>query len=83
VLFTFKQSSGIVRPKKIIKGVDSLFRKPIGFGEQTMIRLATNVYALTYLKETEQETDEIEAKGFQWIREGQYFFMFRKNKHFR
>ncbi|XP_060569312.1 venom factor-like [Ruditapes philippinarum] len=53
-----------------IRGVDSLFRKPIGFGEQTMIRLATNVYALAYLKETEQETVEIEAKGYQWIREG-------------
>jgi hypothetical protein len=61
-----------------IRGVESLFRKPIGFGEQTMIRLATNVYALAYLKETEQETVEIEAKGYQWIREGFYFLlMFR------
>nr|ACN37845.1 complement component C3 [Ruditapes decussatus] len=54
----------------IIEGVDSLFLKPAGCGEQTMIRLAPTVYALSYLKQTKQMTVDIEKKGNQWVRDG-------------
>jgi hypothetical protein len=56
----------------IIEGVDSLFSQPAGCGEQTMIRLAPTVYAMTYLKQTKQQTADIETKGNQWIRDGIY-----------
>jgi hypothetical protein len=59
----------------IIKGVDSLFQHHIGFGEQIIIRLATNVYALTYLKETKQMTADIERIGYQRIRDGFHFLL--------
>ncbi|XP_060576890.1 complement C4-like [Ruditapes philippinarum] len=54
----------------IIEGVDSLIKQPAGCGEQTMVRLAPTVYAMTYLKQTQQQTAYIETKGSQWIRDG-------------
>lgn len=56
--------------KTLIEGVDSLFQQPAGCGEQTMIRLAPTVYAMMYIKETRQITEDIEIRGNQWIRDG-------------
>jgi hypothetical protein len=63
----------------IIKGVDSLFQHHVGFGKQTIIRLATNVYALTYLKKTKQMTADKERIGYQRIRDGFHLLEFVYN----
>ena len=44
---------------------------PIGCGEQTMIRMAPNVYIFKYLKSTGQDTPEIEQKAIKHIEDGE------------
>ncbi|XP_053388991.1 A.superbus venom factor 2-like [Mercenaria mercenaria] len=54
----------------MIEDVASLIKEPSGSGEQIMSRLAPTVYAMRYLKETNQMTRELDIKGNQWIRDG-------------
>lgn len=56
--------------RTLLQGVESLFTKPAGCGEQTMIRLSPCVSAMTYLKQTKQMTDQIEKIGNEYIRHG-------------
>ncbi|XP_060597411.1 complement C3-like [Ruditapes philippinarum] len=54
----------------ILSGVDSLFRCPHGCGEQTIATTAPNVYAMMYLKQTNQVTADHEVTGNTHIRDG-------------
>nr|ATP14108.1 complement C3-2 isoform [Sinonovacula constricta] len=54
----------------LVNGVEKLFIQPMGCGEQTVIRLAPNVYAMEYLKNTGQVTSDIETRGHQFIQSG-------------
>ena len=54
----------------IVNGIDKLLRMPRGCGEQTMIYLAPTTYAMNYLKQTKQVTDQIEQDGNNAIRAG-------------
>ena len=49
---------------------------PIGCGEQTMIRMAPNVYIYKYLKSIDQVTVEIEEKATANIETGRTQWMF-------
>jgi hypothetical protein len=60
--------------QELMKGTDKLIRKPVGCGEQTMMFLAPMVYAMKYLIRTDQDTPEIEKKGFDLIRGGTYTY---------
>ena len=43
---------------------------PTGCGEQTMLKLAPNVFVFNYLRSTKQVTQQIEATAFNFIRSG-------------
>jgi hypothetical protein len=60
--------------QELMKGTEQLIRKPVGCGEQTMMYLAPMVYAMKYLIQTDQDTPEIETKGFDLIRGGTYTY---------
>lgn len=51
-------------------GLERFIRQPTGCGEQTMIRLAPNVYVLKYLMHTNQLTGANEANAFRFIQSG-------------
>jgi len=51
-------------------GLDALLRMPTGCGEQTMIYMSPNVYALQYLSNTNQVTGDIEKKAYKFIESG-------------
>lgn len=53
-------------------GIEDLLGLPWGCVEQTIITLSPNVYALKYLRVTNQVTEEIEKEGSQNIRYGKY-----------
>ncbi|XP_078580350.1 complement C3-like [Branchiostoma floridae x Branchiostoma japonicum] len=53
-----------------IGGLGTLLRLPTGCGEQTMIKLAPNVYVLSYLHCTDQITKDVEEKAYDFIRQG-------------
>ncbi len=52
------------------RGLDSIIRMPTGCGEQTMLKLAPNVFVLNYLRSTKQVTRNIEERAFNFIRSG-------------
>lgn len=54
----------------LIQGVESWIRLPTGCVEQTIIRLAPLVYAMKYLKLTNQVSEKIEDDGNNHIRQG-------------
>jgi hypothetical protein len=58
----------------ILSGVDSLFECPHGCGEQTIATTAPNVYAMMYLKQTNQVTADHEVTGNTHIRDGRNTF---------
>ena len=60
------------------KGLNNLIALPTGCGEQTMLKLAPNVFILNYLRSTKQVTDQIEGTAFGFIRSGEpiYSFLF-------
>jgi hypothetical protein len=62
--------------QELLKGTESLIKKPMGCAEQNMMRLAPMVYAMKYLIQTNQETPEIETRGFADIRAGTYLIAF-------
>ncbi|XP_027048067.1 ophiophagus venom factor-like [Pocillopora damicornis] len=51
-------------------GLERFITQPTGCGEQTMIRLAPNVYVLKYLMNTNQLTGPNEANAFRFIQSG-------------
>ncbi|CAH1241049.1 C3 [Branchiostoma lanceolatum] len=53
-----------------IGGLGTLLRLPTGCGEQTMIKLAPNVYVLSYLHCTDKITKDVEEKAYDFIRKG-------------
>nr|ANI85912.1 complement component C3 [Sinonovacula constricta] len=64
----------------LVNGVENLFVEPMGCGEQTVLRLAPNVYAMEYLKNVGKVTNEIETKGHHFIQKGvQRLLTFRKS----
>ena len=52
------------------RGLDSIIKLPTGCGEQTMLKLAPNVFVLNYLRSTKQVTQQIEQTAFNFIRSG-------------
>ena len=52
------------------RGLDSIIKLPTGCGEQTMLKLAPNVFVLNYLRSTKQVTKHIEETAFDFIRKG-------------
>nr|BAJ05269.1 complement component C3 precursor [Diadumene lineata] len=61
---------GPVVTNLITGGLEALLRMPTGCGEQTMIYMSPNVYALQYLSNTNQVTDVIEGKAYNFIKSG-------------
>lgn len=53
-------------------GLDKFFRQPTGCGEQTMIRLAPNVYVLEYLMNTNQLSGANEESAYRFIQSGNF-----------
>ena len=51
-------------------GWGNIVRLPHGCGEQTIITMAPNVYALWYLQSTNQVTDVIERNAYKYIQYG-------------
>lgn len=54
----------------VIKNLQQLIRLPYGCGEQNMINFVPNIVVLNYLKNTDQLTDEIEAKAKKFMEIG-------------
>ena len=54
------------------RGLDSIIKMPTGCGEQTMLKLAPNVFVFNYLRSTKQVTQQIEETAFNFIRSGKY-----------
>ena len=52
------------------RGLDKIIQLPTGCGEQTMLRLAPNVYVMQYLRATKQVTPQIESTAFSFIKSG-------------
>ncbi|XP_028394711.1 complement C3-like [Dendronephthya gigantea] len=64
------------------RGLDSIIKLPTGCGEQTMLKLAPNVFVLNYLRSTKQVTRHIEETAFNYIRSGyQHELNYRKTDH--
>uniref|UniRef100_UPI0037E96FAE alpha-2-macroglobulin-like n=1 Tax=Semicossyphus pulcher TaxID=241346 RepID=UPI0037E96FAE len=55
---------------RALKNLDGLLRMPYGCGEQNMALLAPNIYILQYLKNTEQLTQAIKDKAFNFLTSG-------------
>lgn len=53
-------------------GLEKFFRQPTGCGEQTMIRLAPNVYVLEYLMNTNQLSGANEESAYRFIQSGNF-----------
>ena len=51
-------------------GLEKFFRQPTGCGEQTMIKLAPNVYVLEYLINTKQLSGASEESAYRFIQSG-------------
>ncbi|XP_071801374.1 complement C3-like [Asterias amurensis] len=54
----------------VLGGVDKLLRIPSGCGEQTMTKLAPNVYVYRYLKYSDQYTANLEESAKKYIENG-------------
>ncbi|CAB4009200.1 complement C3-like, partial [Paramuricea clavata] len=64
------------------RGLDSIIKLPTGCGEQTMLKLAPNVFVLNYLRSTKQVTQQIEQTAFNFIRSGyQRELNYRRSDH--
>ena len=64
------------------RGLDSIIKLPTGCGEQTMLKLAPNVFVLNYLRSTKQVTKHIEETAFDFIRKGyQRELNYRRSDH--
>ena len=73
-VFLLSHSGNIIGPvvtSLITDGLESLLRMPMGWGEQTMIFLAPNVYVMQYLLRTRQVTADIESKAYRMIQSGE------------
>ena len=66
LLFILGNLLGTVINTTIQDGLEDKFELPDGCGEQTMVKLAPNVYVLEYLMKTNQitETSKENASGF-------------------
>ncbi|XP_043919830.1 CD109 antigen-like isoform X2 [Protopterus annectens] len=53
-----------------ISGLDSLIQMPYGCGEQNMINFAPSVYAMQYLRNTDQVKPDVEARAMAAISTG-------------
>ena len=62
--------------RTILSGVSNLFRRPDGCSEQTISSTTPNVYAMMYLKQTKQVTEDIEIAGNANIRHGKKFTLY-------
>lgn len=69
-LFVLGNLLGPVVNTTIEGGLERFITQPTGCGEQTMIRLAPNVYVLKYLMNTNQLTGANEANAFRFIQSG-------------
>ncbi|XP_064617744.1 LOW QUALITY PROTEIN: complement C3-like [Liolophura sinensis] len=54
----------------VVDGLEGMLRQPTGCGEQTMIRMAPTVYAMTYLTHTNPNRQGVENKGYKFIEDG-------------
>ena len=54
----------------VLRGVERFISLPSGCVEQTIIRLAPLVYAMKYLKLTNQVNEETEKNGNDFVRKG-------------
>ena len=61
---------GAVIDTTIQGGLEDKFNLPNGCGEQTMIKLAPNVYVLEYLMKTNQITNASKEKAYRFIQRG-------------
>ncbi|KAL4220110.1 hypothetical protein ACF0H5_020521 [Mactra antiquata] len=52
------------------QGVNHLLKLPTGCGEQTLLKLAPNIYAMNYMKQTKTMTEFAESNGTEFIRFG-------------
>ncbi|NWX36500.1 OVOS protein, partial [Notiomystis cincta] len=53
-----------------LRNLDNLLHMPYGCGEQNMALFTPNIYALDYLNKTGQLTEEIRARGTQYLSTG-------------
>ncbi|XP_057559255.1 alpha-2-macroglobulin-like [Hippopotamus amphibius kiboko] len=53
-----------------IKNTQNLLQMPYGCGEQNMVLFAPNIYVLKYLNETQQLTQEVNAKAIGYLNAG-------------
>ena len=56
-------------------GLERFFQQPTGCGEQTMIRLAPNVYVLEYLMNTKQLSGANEENAYRFIQSGNFRYV--------
>ena len=56
-------------------GLEKYFRQPTGCGEQTMIKLAPNVYVLEYLTNTKQLSGANEENAYRFIQAGMFSYV--------
>ena len=69
-IFTLGNLLGPVVNTTIEGGLERFFRQPTGCGEQTMIKLAPNVYVLEYLMNTNQLSGANEESAYRFIQSG-------------
>ncbi|XP_067835424.1 alpha-2-macroglobulin-like [Heptranchias perlo] len=53
-----------------MENLDGLLRLPTGCGEQNMVKFAPNIYVQRYLNQTNQLTEEIQAKAISFLQTG-------------
>ena len=70
VIFASGNLLGPVVNTTIEGGLEKFFRQPTGCGEQTMIKLAPNVYVLEYLMHTNQLSGANEESAYRFIQSG-------------
>ncbi|XP_075072207.1 alpha-2-macroglobulin-like protein 1 isoform X2 [Mixophyes fleayi] len=54
----------------VLEGIEKLLDRPIGCGEQTMVRLVPNILVLDYLQSVNKLTEEIQQQGLEYIMHG-------------
>lgn len=66
------ETGNLMVPKLIDGGLEAALVLPTGCGEQTMFKLAPNVYVLQYLYNTNQVTEDVKAMTNEHIKSGSH-----------